>query len=476
MIRPIAVAAVLALAQQLQPSAAAQQLPPPVRLTVGSMAAPVPALKYTLLPQLRDRQRGNALLLYYRAFSPEWQRHRQTPGYLDKVADANDKPLRDLKPAEIDSLVRGFYSGILKEVDRGARRTYCDWELNQRVREDGIGLLLPDIKGFRELALLLKLRARQELLAGEYDKAARTLQTGLQLARHAAEGPTLIQSLVGVACAAMMLSVVDDWIERPGAPNLYWALTDLPRPLVSVRKGLEGERLFMDWLFPGSREWLDDPGATASPTRTRTSLHKYVGMFDLHDQARTLTPLLVALKTYPRAKQLLRKLGRSAEQVEAMPTLQAIYLYEIHQYDVAYDDLRRWASLPYHEAAPHIRRAAMQVKEQSKREGLPTLAAFLLPAVDRVLAAQARVDRKVAALRCVEALRLHAAAHGGTFPAKLDDVTVVPIPLDPRTGKSFDYQLKGNRITLTGPAPAGEQANANNFIRYELTIRTAKGK
>jgi hypothetical protein len=472
MIRPLALTAVLALAGP----AAAQPPPPAVRLTLEPMAAPVPALKYTLLPELRDRQRGNALLLYYRAFSPEWQGYRRTPRYLDKVADANDKPLRDLTRAEIDSLVGGFISGILKEVDRGARRTYCDWELNQRVREDGIGMLLPDLQAFREFASLLKLRARQELLAGQYDRAARTLQTGLQLGRHAAEGPTLIHGLVGIACVSVMLSVVDDWVDRPDAPNLYWALTDLPRPLISVRNGIEGERLFMDWFFPGYREMLDDPSAPPSSARTRTSLQKYAGMLDLEGPSRTWGPLLVALKTYPRAKRFLRHRGRSAREVEAMPALQAVYLYEIHQYDVAYDDLRKWASLPYAEAAPHIHRAAQRAKERSKREALSTLAALLLPAVDKVLAAPVRVERKVAALRCVEALRLHAAAHGGKLPAKLADVTEVPIPLDPRTGKAFAYRLEGNKATLTGPAPAGEKPNQSNTIRYELTVRTEKGK
>jgi hypothetical protein len=472
MMRPLALAAMLALTAP----GAAQKPPPPIRLTLEPMAAPVPALKYTLLPQLRERRRGNALLRYYRAFSPEWQKHRRTPQYLEKVGDANDRPLRDLKPAEIAALVDGFSSAILKEVERGARRTYCDWELNQRVREDGIGLLLPDVQGFRELASLLKLRARQELLAGKYDQAARTLQTGLALARHAAEGPTLIHGLVAVACASTMLSVVDDWVERPGAPNLYWALTDLPHPLLSMRNGIEGERLFMDWLFPGYREMLDDPSAPPSSARVRTSLQQYAGMLDLEGPARTWGPLLVALKTYPRAKRFLRQRGRSAQEVEAMPALQAVYLYEIHQYDVAYDDLRKWASVPYAEAAPHIRRAAQQAKDRSKQEAGATLAALLLPAIDRVLAAPVRVERKVAALRCVEALRLHAAAHGGKLPATLAEVTAVPIPLDPRTGKPFAYRLEGNRAVLTGPTPAGEKANANNTIRYELTLRTAKGE
>jgi hypothetical protein len=365
---------------------------------------------------------------------------------------------------------------MLKEIDRGARRTYCDWELNQRVREEGIGLNLPDVQAFREMATLLKLRARQELLDGQYDKAARTLQTGLALARHAADGPTLIHSLVGVACSQIMLSVVDDWVERPGAPNLYWALTYLPRPLISIRNGLEGERLFVDWLFPGYRDLLDDPSAPPSSARVQTTLEKYAGLLDLQGTSRTWGPLLVALKTYPKAKRFLRQSGRTAQQVEAMPALQAVFLYEIHKYDVAYDDLRKWTGLPYAEAAPHVRRAIKQVQDRTNLQVDAPITAVLLPAIEKVLAAQTRVDRKVAALRCVEALRLHAKSHNGKLPAKLDDVTVVPIPLDPMTGKPFEYRLEGNKATLTGPTPTGEKPTLSTAIRYELTMRTVKGK
>jgi hypothetical protein len=471
MIRPLALAVVLALA-----AVPASAQPPPVRLTVEPAAAPVPSLRYYLLPQVRDRQRGNALLRYYRAFSPEWQVHRRDPKFRERMLEANEKPLRDLKPAEVEALARGFVAHLLSEVDRGARRTYCDWELNQRIREEGIGLLLPDLQGFREFASLLKLRARKELLAGQYDRAARTLQTGFQLARHAADGPTLIHTLVAVACANIMLSVVDDWVERPGAPNLYWALTDLPRPLISIRSGLEGERLYIDWLFPGYREMQDDPAAPLSPAPLQKSLQNYTATLDLSGPARTWRPLVGALKIYPRAKRFLRQKGRSAAEVEAMPALRAVFLYEIHGYDVAYDDLRKWASLPYPEAAPHVQRAIERIKAQARQEGYPSLASELLPALHHVLAAPLRVDRKLAALRCVEALRLYAAAHGGKLPARLDDVTDVPIPLDPRTGKPFDYRQGGGQATLTGPAPAGEKADNRNTIRYELTVRTAKGK
>src|SRR5207302_255257 len=116
-------------------------------------------------------------------------------------------------------------------------------------------------------------------------------------------------------------------------------------------------------------------------------------------------PLLVALKAYPRARRFLRQQGRTAAEVEAMPALQAVFLYEIHQYDVAYDEMRKWSSLLYAEAVPHLRRSIERFRAEAKQQGYNTLASLMLPAFDKVLAAPVRVQRKVAALRCVEAVR-----------------------------------------------------------------------
>ena len=48
-----------------------------IRLTVPPAKPPSPALRYPLLPELRDRTPGNAAQLYYRAYSPEWLTHRR---------------------------------------------------------------------------------------------------------------------------------------------------------------------------------------------------------------------------------------------------------------------------------------------------------------------------------------------------------------------------------------------------------------
>ncbi len=66
------------------------------------------------------------------------------------------------------------------------------------------------------------------------------------------------------------------------------------------------------------------------------------------------------------------------------------------------------------------------------------------------------------------ALRL-ALATDGKFPDRLEDIRSVPIPIDPVTGKAFEYTREANRAVLYGPPPTGESAHEGNAIRYEIT-------
>jgi len=80
-----------------------------------------------------------------------------------------------------------------------------------------------------------------------------------------------------------------------------------------------------------------------------------------------------------------------------------------------------------------------------------------------------RLDRHIAILQCIEAMRLHTAAHEGKFPKQLSAVTMVPVPNDPATQKSFVYKRTGPEATLEGPAPEG--APDSEAIRYELNLK-----
>jgi hypothetical protein len=424
-----------------------------VRLTVQPAKAPVPALMYRLLPELRDTSPGNAALLYYRAFAPEWLTH-QRPKVAKQLYELELKPGQP-PPRAFRWVLDAPY---LREVDRAARRAYCDWEMTERVRKEGIGVLLPDIQGMREFGRLLALRARFQMHDGKLNQAHYTLQTGFALSRHVSDAPMIIQSLVGNAIGQVMLVEVEEWVQRPDAPNLYWALTNLPRPFIDLRKPLgtqEAARLARDCL----RNLEMAANGRGSPPEWQTKL----GV------------VLYTARLYPRARQSLIDRGKKPEQVDRMPMAQVVLLEELYQYDRLFDEGEKLANLPYWEFRERMNAIDQEIR-QTRSEVLQfntgaLMASLLLPAIGKVVESSVRFDRQIDLLRCVEAIRLYAAAHAGQLPAKLDDIKEVPIPTDPMTGKPFKYQARGNQATLYAGPPPGEEPHQRNAIKYVITLR-----
>jgi hypothetical protein len=446
--------------------------PPVTSLRLIPAAEPVPSLKYRLLPELRDQTPGNAIMGYYRAYSPEWQGHRREKNWAEPFEKAAEMPLAELRGSEVaKSLAWVRTSSLLREVDRAARRSYCDWELTERLREDGIALMLPDLQGMREFAKLLAVRARLEMADGKFDDAARTLQTGYALARHTGDGLTLIHGLVGIAIASVMNKQVETWVQTPGSPNLYWALTDLPVSFIDLRKGFQGERLWFESILPHLRESLNDPTRPPfSQEQMRQAMEKFMAVIEQSPGEAQALGMLIATAKYAGAKKFLAERGWTAAQIDAVPVLQAVFMQEIFEYDRFFDLLTRGTNLPY----PQGRRIAQDGENQLRKMaagpplGIPIAAKMMLPAIQKVTLARVRLDRQIAALRVVEAIRLYASANGGKLPESLESIVAVPIPLDPITGQPFQYGVTGDKATLSAPSPLNDVPSY--AIRYEITI------
>jgi hypothetical protein len=465
--------ACLALLLGWAATARAQRPEDPVKLTLRPAAAPTPALKYVLLPELSDTKPGNAALLYQRAHSFEWWTHfRKSPDYF-KIFDWVDLPWEKVPREKVQFLDR---FGALQEVDLAARRESCDWEMTDRLRKEGLMMLLPDLQGFREYGGLLAMRCRLEVADRQYGKAVYTLQTGFALGRHVSESPTLVSSLVGNAVCTIMLGRVEELIQAPGSPNLYWALTDLPRPLIDLRKALQGEKLMLAAELPDLKHIETEPLSPAAQKRLLQKLNDPVfwaltGGESRSPAERKLGFLALAMRAYPAAKRALLAEGRKAAEVEAMPALQVILIDAVRAYRRLRDDTWKWATLPYPEAEAGLVKLDREVRKVRKENPAGRLFLGFVPAIQKVVEATARLDRHIAALRCVEAIRLHAAAHGGQLPTKLSDITEVPVPADPATGKSFVYQVKGDRVTLRDPPRADGRPALPTPLHYELTFR-----
>lgn len=143
-------------------------------------------------------------------------------------------PLSELPEAQVQAVLQQAEAS-LDLASQAARCRNCNWPPFQP------GTMPANLTEYRNLARLLCLRARLAVAQKRYDDAISTVQTGLAMARHIGEGPTVVQGMVGVAVAAMVLGCVEDLAQAPGSPNLHSALQTLPHPLVDLTQPISSE-------------------------------------------------------------------------------------------------------------------------------------------------------------------------------------------------------------------------------------------
>lgn len=441
-------------------------------LAVTPASAPVPALRYRLYPSNMERKEGNAVPIYSR-FAHE-RSEAKTKQLQEEPQKWNKMPLEKLPLDDVKKFLNE-HKYNLRQLDLGARRRTADWSYTLDAG-DPIGLLLPDMQDMRRYAPLLVLKARVEIAERRYRDALHTLETGFSFSQQIDEAPFLISGLVGIACASQFADCLLELMERPDAPNVYWALTVIPRPLINLRKGYEFERQMLELQFPdladlsrprSAEEW--DAAFSRILIGVRTEMKRITEGTEKIKHGNAPNDPAKKSPDLPQARKYLAEVvGMSGVRIEAMPPAEVLLLYIVHLYHELRDELFKCTYVPYPQARRLAQEAESRLKSAPDTEA-GQIARMLLPAIPKVLLAQVRLERKLAALRAIEALRLHAAAHGGQLPDKLDEVTIVPVPNDPGTGRPFEYQRDGQTATLISRIP-GENLETSG-LRYHVTIR-----
>jgi len=315
-----------------------------VELTLYPAKATEPAQKYQLLPKAEELTDADAVPLYQKAIQSLPQDFQPK-----QFSDWRSLPPDQLPVKEVESALKKL-EPLLGLLTQATRSKQCNWPF---VKPGQVSQQFMDgLSKYRQFAFILDVQGKLQIEQGQYHQSRETLKASLSMAKHLGDAPTLVQGLVGIAIAALNLSRTEQWIQSDNAPNLYWALEDLPQPLVDMTKAIKIE--------------IDN------------------------------------LKNY---NILLRR----------------------------------------------------QFEKQLK------------PAHDRVLKQMNHVDRKIAALQSIEALRHYAASHNGKFPNELSDVTEVPVPIDPVTQKPFIYRRAGSKAALEAAASKG--AKAKDAMRYLLNLK-----
>jgi hypothetical protein len=268
-----------------------------------------------------------------------------------------------------------------------------------------------------------------------------------------------------MAMARLAIYHLEEMLAQPGCPNLYWALTNLPNPLIPLDKGMEGERAV---LLAEFRD-LDETAPMSAD-----QLKKFIAHMDslLGDgtppkpgesrvrawlDARTKQEELVRA-----ARHRLVEAGLSEKRLLGFPADQVLLLDEKREYEVRRDDVLKLTNLP-----AWLREAQ---RSQSKPNEEAALFGELVSALHNAQHAQGGVDQRIALLRHVEALRMYAAEHNASLPARLCEISV-PLPDDPFTGKPFRYELIGTTAHLRGSPPSCLEKEAAFNVHYEFTIQ-----
>jgi hypothetical protein len=434
-----------------------------IALSVEAKAAPKPALKYRLLPPLKDMQSGNPIQGYLKCLT------EQDSFFHEKKAVADREKWQMCPLAELpDNLMD--YGGIgLRQADEAARLDACDWQILNKLRTDGVNLLLPDVQQLRTLAYALKVRYRAQVKARKFDEAIKTHQTMFALARHLGEHPTLICDLVGIAVAGLAIGPFEEMIQQPGCPNFYWALAQLPSSFIDIRKGIQGERV---WLAAGHQDYVDPSRVWSEDDlfKVRDKAKQYYGSLGGSSDEK-MEKWIVERKKDQKwladARRGLIAVGLREAWVEKYPPEQVIFHKLLTKFEVGIDERTKWVALPYWQAEPEMLEAVKPNLDGSEED---TIIRAILPAVRQVRMAQARTDQRIAMLQIIEALRLHAADHDGKLPASLEDVTV-PLPINPFSGRAFNYILERETAILLSTPPKGQEKNKVYNFRYEVKIR-----
>lgn len=439
---------------------------------------PYAAFKYRLLPHGMETTLGNAAPHYFRAITvwlnnPDYQA-AEAKGLDDWMA----LPLDELNKNEAaQKFFNSCPTGNWDLMYLAARRERCDWDLP--IREFNISTLIPELKQLRDLGRLLAFKARMEIARGQFDNAIETLKTGMAMARHAGQGPTLVNALVSAAMTRLMLDQVGVMMQQPKCPNLYWTLTALPSPIVDLRYGLEFEADFVYLYMPELRDIRTAVHTEAEWDKMLLDVaDKLIKVLPgVGDQPKDLTwygmGAMFALTAYPKAKDQLRDAGYTPEQIKAMSSSQAILTAEVETFEHLSHNIHKWFYADPVSAMKGLAEAEHELADlaKSKREIIP-LASVLLPALSTVKSREVEADREVAGLRLVEAMRLYAYENHDQLPPQLGDIKSVPIPDDPMTGKPFAYELHDGVAVITSPPPPGRPAS--DGMRWEIRLAAAK--
>jgi hypothetical protein len=271
----------------------------------------------------------------------------------------------------------------------------------------------------------------------------------------------LVGRLVGFAISGSMMLVIEEAIQQPGCPNLYWALASLPKDrLFETRDSIEFESVMLSRIFSVAGPLPNDPiGEVAAREGIRRLVHEAnLTLRSGGDSMATpaLSQLLSGIYVVTLAepsRDLLAGTEQWGERARGLSASEAVLRASNLKFKRVRDRWVAWSMLPpelWDEYEPE--RDAAFGFDDARTDLLVALVSSLSPAVNAARIAGQRTHQQRNLLLTMESIRMHA-ADKGKLPETTEQLRPVPAWLDMVANKPFGYhRISPTKATLTRAA------------------------
>lgn len=432
--------------------------------TLRAAAEPDPPFTHRFWPASEDRQHANPMPFVSRAILLAAQFNYDRDASLEfneEFLQWYDLPLAELPIDRVRNFVDRYAPQPLDELSRIENLMGLQYDLrfNELSATGIISTLLPEVQEMRVLARLLVIRARLAVADHRWQDFERDIRVGMRLSHVAGHSSDfLVNRLVGYAIAESMYGVIEEAIQQPGCPNLYWALATIPADdLFEMRESLEFESVVTTRLLDGN-----DPlpetiiGPDSARQRLLRLFREVIAVQEPSsndDDTNIRAKLLAGIYVVSMAKssrELLSKSPAWSSRVSELSAPEAVLRATEIRFHRSRDEWLKWSILPEAVAAPYgdrIEAALMQT--EAKNDFVLSIIGSLYPAVDAVRRATVRLHQIHNFLCTIEAIRMHAAVDG-SLPRSIELLHPVPVRDDTIARTQFGYHLRTpNHATMT---------------------------
>ncbi len=417
--------------------------PKPIVVEITPKAIESPVLKYRFVPREDELKPGNAVPILLRL---PWEQQNWMQKVFHKLHEWDEVPLTDPKWKNFSDLPERFF----EDMKRAAYKREAHWEYP--IGEvPAMFVLLPDLQGLRNfLGHGLSAKAKYHLSQGQMNETIDVIKVGITNGRHIAQTPFVINQMVAAVIERTMLDRAVDVISHPKSPNLYWALSSIPKNILSLERtaDLEGNILVMTFPF------LSELEKPRTDEEWKKLLHQQLSY--LETSVGMIVPKGEAAKkkAFSAAENVARGelpalMGIAPEKVEKMTAEEALIRWFALNHARIDSRYNAYVTLPAREALPQLIKLNQDCHAFYKNFNAKFYDFFKNPLFNYMILHS--IYRKIQTIRIIEAVRHYAAGHEGKLPEKLEDITDLPIPFDCFTDKPFVWKVKRNVATLTAP-------------------------